>query len=163
MSSAAVRAKAELELRRRAVPDPVARLLDTSFADVLWEYDHSRTEPMIPGNLHVKQESVLNSPARHRWLFWGNQVGKTTIGAVDVVLLALGRHPHQKWEPPVTQWASALTWELWEKILLPELLTWIPYDRIVDAPEPHRHSSKRDIVIRADNGKLSRITGKAAE
>lgn len=143
--------------------DPLARLLDPGFTDVLWDYEWSRTEPEIPGNLHAKQQEVLHSPARHRWLFWGNQVGKTTIGAVDVVLLALGRHPNQLWQPPVTQWASALTWELWEKILLPELLTWIPKDRLVDAPQPHVHSTKRDILVRADNGKISRITGKAAQ
>jgi phage terminase large subunit-like protein len=78
-------------------------------------------------------------------------------------MLCLGRHPLQKWEPPVHCWASALTWELWENILLPELLTWIPVDRIVSAPPPFKKSTRRDIIIRADNGKLSRITGKAAE
>jgi phage terminase large subunit-like protein len=146
-----------------AAVDPLQRLLDPAFDQVLWEYEYSRTEPEIPGSLHVKQRAVLESDARHRWLFWGNQVGKTTIGAVDVVLLALGRHPHQKWQPPVMQWASALTWELWEKILLPELLTWIPKDRLIKAPEPHVHSTNRDILLRADNGKISRITGKAAQ
>jgi phage terminase large subunit-like protein len=65
--------------------------------------------------------------------------------------------------PPFTGWASALTWELWEKILLPELLTWIPPWRIIDAPPPFKQSTKRDIVILADNGRESRITGKAAE
>lgn len=106
---------------------------------------------------------ALADPATHRFLFWGNQVGKSTVGAVDVVLTALGRHPTEHWQPPTTQWASALTWELWENILLPELLTWIPADRIIDAPEPYVHSTKRHIIVRADNGKHSRITGKAAE
>lgn len=144
--------------------DPLKRLLDPNFTERLWEYEHSRTEPEIPGSLHQKQMDVLRSNARNRWLFWGNQVGKTTLGAVECVLIALGRHPyHQRWTAPVTIWASALTWELWEKILLPELLTWIPPDRIIDAPKPYMHSTKRDILIRADNGKVSRITGKAAE
>lgn len=156
----------ELERRRRRLTrvDPLARVLDPTFTDVAWEYESSQTDPMIPGNLHPKQMDALQADARHRWLFWGNQVGKTTVGAIDVVLLALGRHPYlQKWEPPITAWASALTWELWEKILLPELLTWIPPDRLVDAPPAHQHSTKRDILIKADNGKISRITGKAAE
>lgn len=143
--------------------DPLARLLDPAFNEVLWEYSASRTGADIPGNLHPKQAEVLNSRAKHRWLFWGNQVGKTTLGAVDLVLLCLGRHPNQKWEPPVVCWASALTWELWEKILLPELLTWIPPDRVIDAPTAHKQSTKRDILIRADNGSISRITGKAAQ
>lgn len=144
--------------------DPLQRLLDPSFTESSWEYEHSRTDPMIPGQLHPKQEAALEATAKHRWLFWGNQAGKTTLGAIDLALTALGRHPYlQRWEPPITAWASALTWELWEKILLPELLTWIPKDRIVDAPPAYQHSTKRDIVVRADNGTLSRITGKAAQ
>lgn len=143
--------------------DPIARLMDPSFTASQWEYEWSRIGLEIPGVLHAKQNEALLHLARHRWLFWGNQAGKSTLGAIDLVLLCLGRHPHQKWRPPVHCWASALTWELWENILLPELLTWIPKERIVDAPEPYRKSSKRDIVIRADNGSLSRITGKAAE
>lgn len=144
--------------------DPLRRLLDPSFTETTWEYEHSQVDPMVPGLLHAKQQDALAATAKHRWLFWGNQAGKTTLGAVDAVLLALGRHPFlQHWPPPITAWASALTWELWENILLPELLTWIPTDRIVSAPPAHQHSTKRHILIRADNGKVSRITGKAAE
>jgi phage terminase large subunit-like protein len=163
------RAAAQLELRRRGVTseplDPLTRLLSPAFTETLWEYEQSRTEPKIPGNLHPKQREVFDTLARHYWLFWGNQVGKTTIGAVTVVSACLGRHPvlNRLWSAPLTCWASALTWELWENILLPELLTWIPPDRLLDAPEPYKHSTKRHILIRADNGTISRITGKAAE
>jgi phage terminase large subunit-like protein len=146
------------------VVDPLQRLFDPTFTQTLWEYEFSRTEPDIPGQLHAKQVEAFVHNARHRWLFWGNQVGKTTVGAIDLVMLCLGRHPNQKWQPPVKCWASALTWELWENILLPELLTWIPVDRIVGlAPPANKKSTRRDILIRADNGKISRITGKAAE
>ena len=160
--------RGSLQLVHRAyagapVVDPLRRLFDPAFTDALWEYEFSRVSPEIPGQLHGKQLEAFIHNARHRWLFWGNQVGKTTLGAVDVVMLCLGRHPNQKWKPPVHCWASALTWELWENILLPELLTWIPVDRIVSAPPPFKKSQRRDIIIRADNGKLSRITGKAAE
>lgn len=145
--------------------DPLARLMDPAFKDVLWFYEKSRTEPEIPGKLHAKQLEQLLAPAhyRHRWLFWGNQVGKTAFGAIDLCMLALGRHPVQKWQPPVQCWASALTWDLWEKILLPEILTWLPPDRVLDAPAPRVHSTKRDIYILADNGETSIITGKAAQ
>lgn len=144
--------------------DPLERILDPEFTERLWEYEGSRIDPLIPGSLHAKQLEALHSPAKHRWLFWGNQVGKSTLGAIDIALLALGRHPvHQHWEPPVTLWASALTWELWENVLLPELLTWIPDDRIIDAPEPYQKSTKRVIKVVADNGKVSRIEGKSAE
>lgn len=177
-----VRADAALRLMRlrrireqegRGPVDPIARLLDPAFtprnADglPLWAYEYSRIGLEIPAKLHAKQVEALHNPSLHRWLFWGNQTGKSTFGAIDMVLSALGRHPLQLAGlaslPPFTGWASALSWELWEKILLPELLTWIPQDRIIDAPQPHVHSTKRDIRIRADNGVESRITGKAAE
>lgn len=144
--------------------DPLRLLLDKSFEDVLWEYDGSRVGLDIPGSLHPKQLDAIHSDAKHRMLFWGNQAGKTTVGAIDCALLALGRHPLQEWQPPVTIWASALTWDLWEQIMLPELLTWIPDHRIVSAPDPFRSSpGRRTIFVRADNGSVSRITGKSAE
>ncbi len=33
--------------------DPLRKLLDPEFLEVLWEYEHSRTEPLIPGSLHA--------------------------------------------------------------------------------------------------------------
>jgi phage terminase large subunit-like protein len=158
--------EAEREAARLLV-DPVRRLMDPAFTERLWYYEFSKIGEEIPGSLHPKQLEALTNRAKHRWLFWGNQVGKTTLGAIDTVLKALGRHPLQlagvRHMPPWNSWASALTWELWENVLLPELLTWIPPDRIIDAPPPSKQSTKRHILIRADNGKISRITGKAAE
>jgi phage terminase large subunit-like protein len=151
--------------RLQSTPDPLRVLFAEAEPEgPLWEYEHSHVGTYLPSRLHEKQAEAFHSEAKHTWLFWGNQVGKTTVGAISVAMLALGRHPtRQYWEPGLTIWASALTWELWENILLPELLTWIPPDRIIDAPPPFRQSSKRTIVVRADNGKVSRITGKAAE
>ena len=142
--------------------DPLKRLMDPKENEP-WEYDLSRTEIMLPGALHKKQAEALGDVARHRWLFWANQAGKTTLGAIDCCLLALGRHPEQRWEPGVTIWASALTWDLWENILLPEILTWLPPERVIDHPPPKQRSTKRVVTIRADNGKLSYIVGKSAE
>ena len=142
--------------------DPLKILLDPNITKP-WTYDLSKTESVLPGMLHAKQTLALEETARHRWLFWANQTGKTTLGAIDTCLLALGRHPQQKWEPGVLIWASALTWDLWEQILLPEILTWLPPERIVDAPPPKQRSTKRMIIVRADNGQLSYIVGKSAE
>jgi len=144
--------------------DPLRVLLDPDFTDVLWDYEFSRLDPEIPGSLHRKQVEALSCEAKHRLLFWGNQAGKSCLGAIDTVLLCLGRHPYRQWtQPPIRAWASALSWELWENILLPELLTWIPPSRIIRAPEPFVHSSNRLIEFRADNGTVSRIWGKSAE
>ena len=147
--------------------DPLQRLFDPAFTDLTWEYENSKIGE-IPGKLHAKQLELYVHRAIHRWALWGNQSGKTTLGAVDVVMCSLGRHPLQLSGllrmPPFTSWASALTWELWEKILLPELLTWIPPGRIVGDPPPaFRQSTKRDIIVLGDNGRESRITGKAAQ
>lgn len=169
---AVARANLELRLRHEQMAeapgyDPLRRLFDPAFTDPLWYYEYSKISPEIPGKLHAKQLEALLNPSAHRWLFWGNQAGKTTIACIDVVLHALGRHPLQlagvHAQAPWTAWASALSWDLWERILLPELLTWIPIDRIISAPEPNKHSNNRDILVRADNGTISRITGKSAE
>jgi len=170
---AAVRAAAILELRRRRRAqtelsiDPLQRLLDPTFTGRIWLYEASKIGPELPGSLHAKQVEALERDTLHSWLFWANQSGKTTLGAVATALLSLGRHPLQQAGviamPPIQAWASALSWELWQNVLLPELLTWIAPDRIVDAPAPFRASMKRDILVKADNGQISRITGKAAE
>ena len=144
-------------------PDPLERLMDPSFQEQTWEHEGSSADLEIPGMLHHQQREALEARARHKWLFWANQSGKTTYGAVNCALWALGRHPDQRWEPPVIIWASALSWDLWETILLPELLTWIPKHRIIQAPPPNQHSTIRQIFIRADNGRISRIVGKSAE
>lgn len=146
--------------------DPLARLMDPTFTAVTWDYEFSKVGD-LPGQLTPKQLEMLTNPAKHRLAVWGNQAGKSSLGAIDMALKALGRHPHQKSGrkrmPPWTGWASGLTWELWEKILLPELLSWIPPWRIIDAPPAFKQSTRRDIIILADNGKESRITGKAAQ
>ena len=154
--------KAASEALSGAELDPLAVLMDETTVEP-WEYEDSRTDLIVPGTLHPKQMTALKDDHRFRWLFWANQSGKTTLGAIDLALTALGRHPNQTWEPPVLLWASGLTWDLWENILLPELLTWIPSDRIMDAPEPRVRSTKRVILVRADNGRISRIVGKSAE
>lgn len=146
--------------------DPLSRLFDPDFRATSWSYQHSRIDSPLPGKLHAKQRAALEAVGGHKhvFLFWGNQVGKTTLGAIITVLIALGRHPTlTKWDAPVVCWASALSWELWEKVLLPEILTWIPPSRIRSAPAPMKHSTNRDIFVTADNGRVSRITGKAAE
>ena len=113
--------------------DPLRNIMDPSFLgddEGMWHYEHSYVGTRLPAKLHAKQVEALYSPAKHRFLFWGNQTGKTTVGAIDSSLLALGRHPVMShlpnFQPPVTIWASALSWELWQNVLLPELLTWIP-------------------------------------
>ena len=156
--------RAELLVESEGEIDPLERLLDAEFTETLWEYEQSRVGDEVPGNLHAKQQDAYDADVRHRLLFWGNQVGKTTLGAVECVLVALKRHPYISVKGPALIWASALTWELWENILLPELLTWIPEDRIISAPEPFMSTpGRRTVKIRADDGTVSMITGKSVQ
>ena len=78
--------------------DPLKVLLDPKLTSA-WEYEQSKTDLVIPGQLHTKQADALRDESRFKWLFWANQSGKTTLGAIDSVLTALGRHPQQLWEP----------------------------------------------------------------
>src|SRR4051812_27148086 len=74
--------------------DPLKRLFDPAFTDVTWYHDGSKVGD-LPGQLHAKQLEAFINKAKHRWLFWGNQVGKTSFGAIDVAMCVLGRHPLQ--------------------------------------------------------------------
>lgn len=146
--------------------DPIARLHEPHGTADPWDHDGSFVGP-LPGRLHAKQMEARLCGARHRFLFWANQSGKTSYAASDWVEIALGRHPvYSRWPnftPPVTLWASSLTWDLWETVQLPELLSWLPSDRILEAPEPFKKSNRRIIRIKADNGTISAIEGKSAE
>lgn len=71
--------------------DPLRILLDPD-ENQPWEYEQSKTDFIIPGTLHPKQLEALLNEERFKWLFWANQSGKTTLGAIDTALTALGRH-----------------------------------------------------------------------
>jgi phage terminase large subunit-like protein len=144
--------------------DPLLRLHDPAFAGELFDFEYSYVGP-LPQSLHVKQQEARTDPARHHFLFWANQSGKSSFVATEWDAIALGRHPvySRLFAPPVVLWASSLTWDLWETVQLPELLSWLPHDRIIAAPEPFKRSTNRIILVRADNGTVSRIEGKSAE
>ena len=61
--------------------DPIRELMDPDITGQ-WEYEGSRTELSVPGQLHPRQLEALHNKARFRWLYRANQTGKTTVGAV---------------------------------------------------------------------------------
>lgn len=151
--------------RRRKLDDPLQMLMSGSVDNTegVWNYGNSWVGPVM-SSLHGKQRAALASPARHRFLLWGNQSGKTSFSAIDAALFALKRHPtHPPPPEPLRIWCSSLSWDLWENIQLPELLTWLPRDRVLDAPTPFTKSTKRLIRVRADDGTVTHIWGKSAE
>jgi hypothetical protein len=146
--------------------DPLVRLFDPAFTDVTWYHDGSKVGD-LPGKLHAKQLEASSTARSIAGSSGGTRSARPRSARSTRRMCVLGRHPLQKAGlirmPPFTAWASALTWELWEKILLPELLSWLPPWRVLDAPPPFKQSTRRDIIVLADNGQESRITGKAAQ
>ena len=59
------------------------------------------------------QAEFFRAAATHKVRIFrsGNQVGKTTAGAVDVLLACLGWHPWFQFRPPVRGWCSGRDWD----------------------------------------------------
>lgn len=89
--------------------DPLAVLRAANSEAPTWDYEFSHVGP-LPTTLHAKQLEARASSARHRFLFWANQSGKTSFCATEWCDIALGRHPvwSAVFQPPVTLWASRL-------------------------------------------------------
>lgn len=64
----------------------------------------------------------------------GKQSGKTTSGALDVVLELVGEHPLQKQglrpKPPIEARCTTVSFDAVDKQLMPEYLHWIPKDMV---------------------------------
>ena len=57
------------------------------------------------------QHAFLHHPAPRKLLRTGNQIGKTTVGLAECILLALGRHPHQRHRrAPLEVWVLCASW-----------------------------------------------------
>jgi hypothetical protein len=114
------------------VVDPLARLFDPAFTATTWPYEFSQTDPEIPGSLHPKQSR--RSRRRKAQMALLGQPGREDDARRCRSRISVARpasHLIQALAAAAHVWASALSWELWEKILLPELLTWIPRDRLI--------------------------------
>ena len=59
------------------------------------------------------QADFLRAGKTHRARVFrsGNRVGKTTAGALDVLLACCGWHPWFDRRPPIRAWVSGLDWE----------------------------------------------------
>ena len=68
------------------------------------------------------------SKARHRLYVGGNRTGKTTAGAVDFILLALGLHPvwSKVMPPPVNLWAVSLDFPASRDVVQDAVRRWAP-------------------------------------
>jgi phage terminase large subunit-like protein len=61
-------------------------------------------DPILRMDWLPPQRAFLDERARVKLLRTGNQIGKTTVGLAECVMIAEGRHPFQRIPPPVEIW-----------------------------------------------------------
>ena len=86
---------------------------------------------------HEKQRQFIVSPARTKAFIGGNRSGKTTAGAIDVIMECTGTHPLQtsgiRPKPPVFWRVVCVDFiNGIEKIILPKIKQWIPEKYLID-------------------------------
>ena len=92
----------------------------------------------------------------------GNQVGKTTAGAVDVLLACCGWHPWIDRRPPIRAWVSGLDWEFGiGGVIWPALEALLPSGAVRSVTYRRRNSPALPLHILFRNG--SEITFKSSE
>ncbi len=103
----------------------VTELID---AEIVRKYEDEKILFYVP---HKKQKKFIESGARTKAFIGGNRSGKTTAGAIDVILDCIGEHPSQKRgdrkQPPV-YWRVVCVDFMYgiEKIILPKIKQWVP-------------------------------------
>ena len=88
-------------------------------------------DPLKYSERHWKQSQFYKAPNQTRALFWGNRVGKTEIGAMEVARYMLGEHEHRGIVPPVEVWAISPSFDSQKESTQEKLLRYLPEHRIV--------------------------------
>ena len=110
------------------------------------------------------QADFLRSAATHRTRVFrsGNQVGKTTSGALDVLLACTGWHPWFDRRPPIRAWVSGLDWEFGiGGVIWPALEELLPRGAVRSITYRRRNAPALPLHVVFNNG--SEITFKSAE
>lgn len=91
-----------------------------------------KANPLNFSERHFKQSAFYKAQQPVRALFWGNRVGKTEIGAMEVARYLLGRHEYRDIVPPVEAWSICPSFDSQAETTQPKLLKYIPEDQIED-------------------------------
>lgn len=126
------------------------------------EMEQRRKEnPLKYSERHFKQSAFYKAPQSIRALFWGNRVGKTEVGAMEVARYLLGEHEYRDIEPPVEAWVICPSFDAQFETTQPKLLRYIPEKSIV-----HRQHLRGNILsqlmVKTDRG-ISRVNFKSYE
>lgn len=103
-------------------------------SEIVRKFKHEKILFYTP---HAKQKKFIDSAARTKAFIGGNRSGKTTAGAIDVILDCIGEHPLQKKgirkKPPV-YWRVVCVDFVYgiEKIIIPKIKDWIPKKYLID-------------------------------
>lgn len=100
---------------------------------ILDEIEIRREEdPLKYSERHFKQSAFYKAQQSTRVLFWGNRVGKTEVGAMEVARYMLGQHEYRDIIPPVEVWAICPSFDSQMETTQPKILKYIPKSKIVD-------------------------------
>ena len=99
--------------------------------EVLDEIEYRKKEnPLKYSQRHFKQSAFYKAMQYIRALFWGNRVGKTEIGAMEVARYMLGEHEHRDVEPPIEVWVVCPSFDVQRDTTQPKLLSYLPESEI---------------------------------
>jgi len=105
------------------------------------------------------QDAYLQSQAQNTLLRTGNQLGKTWVGAAEVIFRCLGRHPHKDVRAgPIEAWVLCSSWS--QSIAIQQKI-WalLPKDQLTEdtqyAPKSGFRGVQKAVVFR--NGSILRV------
>ena len=116
--------------------------------------DDAEANPLRYMEWLPSQWAFFHDTSPEKLLRTGNQIGKTTAGAAEVIWACLGEHPFNDTfvEPPVEWWVVCSSFQ--EAIVVQEKF-WdlLPRHRVVSAPfEPKNGFGAKGPLILFDNG-----------
>jgi len=79
---------------------------------------------------HEKQIQFYESLKPVRVLFWGNRVGKTEIGAMEVARYLLNKHDYREIGQKIEVWCACPSYDVQEETTQKKLLKYIPENEI---------------------------------
>jgi phage terminase large subunit-like protein len=89
-------------------------------------------DPLKFSERHFKQSQFYKAQQPTRALFWGNRVGKTEVGAMEVARYMLGNHEYRKIVPPIEVWAVCPSFDAQAETTQKKLLRYLPASQIAD-------------------------------
>lgn len=106
---------------------PLSRQEKIDYLKMLDERDRRRKDdPLKYAKRHPKQIAAHMAQQAIRALFWGNRVGKTEWGAMEVSEYSTAHHEHREILPPFQIWAACPSYDVQKDTTQPKLLRYLP-------------------------------------